>query len=116
MKTSEFEDETGKTPPHVVEEAKNSNNCLLPTSSKSRYKKIYNAFIKWKQLKRIPSNSFSRRTLLAYYCELSKSKKSSTLWSLLFYAYKYNYTKTKYSHHNIYRTITIFKTPIKRSY
>ena len=29
---SEFEDKTGKTPPDLVEEAKNASNCLLPTT------------------------------------------------------------------------------------
>ncbi|XP_071569295.1 uncharacterized protein [Temnothorax nylanderi] len=75
---SESDDVFG-IPEKIAEAAKNVEQNLLPTKSKSRYETTYLTFMNWRKEKNI--NSFSENVLLAYISELSKKTKPSTLWS-----------------------------------
>lgn len=70
------------TPPDVIEEANNAKIGLLPEVSKNRYEYVFSIFSKWKESRKISTESFSELTLLAYFQYLYNSKKApSTLWS-----------------------------------
>ncbi|XP_048515862.1 uncharacterized protein LOC125502141 [Athalia rosae] len=66
------------TPPDICEASTEVAGKLLPVKSIKTYKKSYK-FMAWKEVKN--SESFSQRVLLVYFNELSKSWKSTTLWS-----------------------------------
>ncbi|XP_024889909.1 uncharacterized protein LOC112466187 [Temnothorax curvispinosus] len=75
---SESDDVFG-IPEKIAEAAKNVEQNLLSTKSKSRYETTYLTFMNWRKEKNI--NSFSENVLLAYISKLSKKTKPSTLWS-----------------------------------
>lgn len=67
------------TPDEIKEQAKAVVNNLLPACSKERYLKAYNHFMNWRSAKNV--KSLSENVFLAYFDELSKTWKPSTLWS-----------------------------------
>lgn len=67
------------TPPNLKEEAKLAMENLLPAKSKERYMKTYEAFMQWR--KQNQARTFSESVFLAYFSEISKIKKPSTLWA-----------------------------------
>lgn len=67
------------TPPEIVETAKATSLNLLPDKSRKLYNTAYKTFMDWRSDKN--ASSFSENTLLAYFTELSKKYKSSTLWT-----------------------------------
>lgn len=68
------------TPPEIRETANLASTNLLPDKSKLRYIKSYDAFKNWCQKKQIKSMP-SENVMLAYFSELAKNKKPSTLWA-----------------------------------
>lgn len=67
------------TPVEITEMAKATVQDMLPQKSKQQYEAAYNKFIQWRAKKK--SKSMSENTLLAYFAELSKLQKPSTLWA-----------------------------------
>lgn len=67
------------TPPDIQETAKEVMLHLLPQKSKEIYERAYKKFMDYRQEKNI--QSFSENVFLVYMAELSKTMKSSTLWS-----------------------------------
>ncbi|KAK4882319.1 hypothetical protein RN001_005638 [Aquatica leii] len=67
------------TPPEIRAAAADAVNKLLPAKSKSIYDKEYNTFDSW--CLKMCVKTISENVLLAYYDEMSKTKKSSTLWA-----------------------------------
>lgn len=67
------------TPPEVREIANQAALHLLPQKSKEVYERAYTKFMNYRQEKSI--QSFSENIFLAYMADLSKTVKSSTLWS-----------------------------------
>lgn len=78
--TSESEDEFQCTPPSIREMAENVTASLLPSKSKGSYKSAYKTYLEWKQFKR--TNLSSESILLAFFDEMAKKYKSTTLWTL----------------------------------
>ena len=66
------------TLPGVAEIAKNAFNDLLPTKSKEKYELAYAKFNNYK--KQIRTTSSSENILMAYFTELKKKYKPSSLW------------------------------------
>lgn len=71
--------ERAGTPDELIEAAGLAANIAIPLKSKGRYDHAYDQFSKWKQSKKTVSNS--ERVVVAYFSELAKSKKPSSLWS-----------------------------------
>lgn len=67
------------THPNIIEAAKVTTLNLLPETSKSMYQRAYNLFLEWKVDQK--TKSFSENVLMAYFGDLAKKFKSSTLWS-----------------------------------
>lgn len=78
---SSDESDVNCTPPHIKECAKNVTLNLLPEKSRSRYEKEYSIFIKWCKENKA-GTSYSEDVLLSYFAQISKTKKSSTMWSI----------------------------------
>lgn len=76
---SELESFIG-TPPELVALAVSTTANLLPTKSKDVYLQQYNLLMNWREKK--CTISFSENVILAYFSELSKTMKSSTLWKV----------------------------------
>lgn len=76
MSDSEFE----CTPPELKKAAEKACEDLLPLKSKSRYEITYKAFKDWCFSKSV-QNVNSENILMAYFSELSKTLKASTLWA-----------------------------------
>lgn len=68
------------TPPELREIANNTLNQLLPEKSRKVYEKDYETFTIWCNSKAV--GKITENVLIAYFEEQSKTKKSSTLWSL----------------------------------
>jgi len=66
------------TPLELVEAARSATKNLLP-KSRDKYMNIYEKFLEWRASRN--TTSFSENVLMAYFDELSKSAKPSTLWS-----------------------------------
>ncbi|PSN31360.1 hypothetical protein C0J52_23830 [Blattella germanica] len=64
--------------PDIVEESVVANN-LIPQKSKKVYEKLFEKFMEWRVRKNV--TSFSENALLIYFEEMSKTMKSSTLWT-----------------------------------
>lgn len=81
MDSSSFsERECDATPDEKNNEANcDSNNILLP-KSQEKYSKAYETFVAWKSKKQL--DSLSQSVFLAYFSELSKTMKPSSLWSI----------------------------------
>lgn len=73
-------DELNLTPPEILEAAKNAESNLLPKKSHSTYELTYQRFMEYRLKNNI--GSFSEHVLMAYFDDLSKKMKSSTLWSI----------------------------------
>lgn len=93
--SEEDEFEEKYTPPELIEPAKAVTLDLLPNKSRAKYLQIYNKFLDWRATQN--TTSFSENVLLTYFDYLSKSLKSSTLWSV------YSMLKTTLnSNHNVH--------------
>lgn len=69
------------TPPELRQAAEKVGENLLPHKSRGRYEKAYKAFKDWCACKEV-FNIDSENVVLAYFSELTKDKKASTLWSI----------------------------------
>lgn len=67
------------TPPNISEIAEAAKNNLLPAKSEYRYKFTYQRFMEWRLKNDV--KSFSENVMMAYFQELSKTMKPSSLWS-----------------------------------
>lgn len=67
------------TPAEIIETAKATMQDMLPQKSRPQYEAAYNKFMEWRAQKK--NKSMSEKTLLAYFAELSKVQKPSTLWA-----------------------------------
>lgn len=67
------------TPPEVREAADTALDGIIPEKSKERYEKNFSSYIKWCAIKGVQHTS--ETILLAYFVEMSKESKASTLWS-----------------------------------
>lgn len=72
-------EELSCTPPELRAAAQTAVNKLLPPKSKPIYDKEYNFFNNWRTEKKVELTT--ENVLLAYYGELSSTKKASTLWA-----------------------------------
>lgn len=79
MSESENEESFQGTPPELLKAADDVRVESLPQKSRELYWSVYNTFIEWKAEKKV--NKISENILLAYFGELAKKYKSSTLWS-----------------------------------
>lgn len=77
---SESDEAMDCTPPELREAADRIGESLLPKKSKLRYEKAFQIFEAWCSQKGT-RNTASETVLLAYFGELSKEKKPSTLWA-----------------------------------
>lgn len=68
------------TPPEITQAAASATASLLPEKSKSQYERAYKLFQDWRQENQ--TNSFSENVLLAYFQNLSKKMKPSSLWAI----------------------------------
>lgn len=66
----------GLIPLEIIEAARQE---ILQLASKQRYEKMYKTFQNWQELK--GTNDISEDTLLAYFLELSRKYKPSTMWA-----------------------------------
>lgn len=80
MSSSNSEDEFSSTPPNIVQLAANTTENLLPEKSRGRYEKVYQQFMDWRTTNNV--NSFSENVLLAYFGEIAKKFKPSSLWAI----------------------------------
>lgn len=77
---SENEMDIDCTPPDLRSEAKLAMENLLPAKSKEKYMKVYENFMFWRNEKN--AKLFSETVFLAYFNEIAKTKKPSTLWAI----------------------------------
>lgn len=73
-------DEISCISPQLREAAKCLGKDSLPKKSRAKYDRIYDVFKSWcshKSVKKV----ISENVVLAYFCEIAKIKKVSTLWS-----------------------------------
>ncbi|KAJ8982084.1 hypothetical protein NQ317_015596 [Molorchus minor] len=75
MSDSEFE----CTPPEVRVAVERATEGIIPEKSRERYENTYELYSKWCVAKGVQHTS--ETVLLAYFCEISKQSKASTLWS-----------------------------------
>lgn len=78
---SSDEEDIVLTPEFMKERAADIVENLLPNKSRLVYIKTYDEFCKWKNENQA-SGTFSESVFLTYFNELSKKRKSSTLWSI----------------------------------
>jgi len=96
------------TPPELCDVSEQMAEELLPRKSTKVYKKSYDNFMAWKETKK--AESFSQRVLLAYFNELSRKYKPTTLWS------EFSKLKTMIQHnHQIDINYTDLKRFLKRA-
>lgn len=67
------------TPPEIAEAARAEIENLLPTKSSAVYEAAFKKFIAWCSEKN--ASVYSESVLLAYFSEMAKRMKSSSLWS-----------------------------------
>lgn len=67
-------------PSDIENAATSAVSSLLPEKSKRKYEQVYERFIRWCNQKGV-KNETSDKVLLAYFEELSKMYKSSSLWA-----------------------------------
>lgn len=80
MDLIESEDElVSLTPPEIRDLARDVELNLLPNKSRTVYELTYSKFMEYRQKKNV--GSFSENVLIAYFSDLSKKMKPSTLWS-----------------------------------
>ncbi len=78
---SSSEDEVfTSTPPNIMEMAEESTKNLLPEKSKGRYNQVYKFFMDWRLQNKV--KSFSENVMMAYFGEIAKKYKPSTLWCM----------------------------------
>lgn len=66
-------------PQEITDAANQASQDLLPDKSKIRYQATLSLFDQWCNNKNV--KHINESVILAYFCEKSKSSKSSTLWS-----------------------------------
>ncbi|XP_015523067.1 uncharacterized protein [Neodiprion pinetum] len=69
----------GNASPDILESVNNVAANTLPQRSREKYESVYEKFMQWKKTRK--TTSFSEHVLMAYFIELSKNLKPSTLWS-----------------------------------
>lgn len=67
-------------PSDIEETAENVISSLLPEKSRLVYETVFNRYEQWCARKKV-ENIANEKVLLAYFEELSKSRKCSSLWS-----------------------------------
>lgn len=67
------------TPPELVEIANSSIETLIPTKSRKLYDFAYEKFLKWCNEYNV--QQYTENVMLAYFTNLSRKFKSSTLWA-----------------------------------
>lgn len=72
--------ESESLPSDIEEAAANAVSSLLPDKSKNKYEKFYKRFSEWCESKKI-KNEAKEKVLLAFFEELAKNYKSSSLWA-----------------------------------
>lgn len=77
MSDSEVDD---CTPPEIRTAAEKAAENLLPQKSRGRYEKAYKVYKEWCDGKKV-QNMNSESVVLAYFSEIAKHKRASTLWS-----------------------------------
>lgn len=87
---SDSESVLEKKPSNIEEAAKSLS--LLPDTTKKMYTRTYKSFMEWKADKK--AESFSENVLMAYFGDLKKKFKSSTLWT------QYSMLRTTLNVHN----------------
>lgn len=78
--TNSDEDIPMGTPPELAAEAKLARANLLPPKSEEKYLRTFANFNSWRKKKN--TSSLSENVILAYFNELAKDKKPSTLWAM----------------------------------
>ncbi|MGH9701080.1 MAG: tyrosine-type recombinase/integrase [Candidatus Acidiferrales bacterium] len=73
-------EEINCTPPQLRDAAESLEQGLLPEKSRTRYENVYHIFKSWCAQKGV-KKAVSETVILAYFSELAKTKKPSTLWS-----------------------------------
>jgi len=68
------------TPPEILEQAATTSNNLLPMKSKDRYESVFKKFMNFRSQNHV--KSFSENVLLAYFGNISKEFKPSSLWAI----------------------------------
>lgn len=66
------------TPPEIRQAVAEATKNLIPSKSKALYDSTYSNFTSWKERKK---GNTSEKVLLAYFHELSKKYKPSSVWS-----------------------------------
>ena len=79
MNSIESDEELNNTPPELRQEANAAALLLLPATSKGRYEKQYNSFLKWMSSKNV--NKITENVVLAYISERAKQINPASLWS-----------------------------------
>ena len=77
---SDSDSEISPTPPEIVLQAATALNSILPEKSKDRYEKVYQKFIEWSMDNHV--STYSENVLLAYFNNLTKTYKPSSLWAI----------------------------------
>jgi hypothetical protein len=75
-----MENDQNCTPPELREVAEGTLSNLLPTKSREVYEKEFANFEAWCRENKV--QNISENVLIAYFDMQSKTKKSSTLWSI----------------------------------
>ena len=78
--SSDSESKLQCTPPDLRERADSVASDLLPNNSKGVYESAYTAYAEWKKSK--GANVTSESVALAYFDQMAKKYKPTTLWSL----------------------------------
>lgn len=94
MESENSENEVPNTPPEIRAAADAASLDLLPKKSRSNYEVAYKHLMDWRLMNK--ATSFSEDTLLAYFTELAKKYKSSSMWT-----YYSMLKSTIYIKHNI---------------
>ncbi|KAK5641530.1 hypothetical protein RI129_010077 [Pyrocoelia pectoralis] len=68
------------TPPELKEAAERAEACLLPEKSRGRYEMALKVYEKW-CAERNAKNIASETALMAYFSDMARQKKPSTLWA-----------------------------------
>lgn len=80
MSESSSDEDVNFTPEELVQAVDNAELSFLPEKSREKYIKAYNLFNAWIHSK--GAKTFSETIMLSYFIELSKTRQSSTLWSI----------------------------------
>lgn len=79
--SSNSDEDISCTPPEIRQKAGKAEESLLPEKSRKRYEETFKTFKNWCTEKKVQKIA-SETVLLAYFSDMSKEKKPSTLWSM----------------------------------